>query len=590
MIHRITSDLPSFKTIDLKPGLNIVVADKTEKSSSRNTRNSAGKSSLIEILNFLFGSDADAESLLRVPELAESLFSVTFDLSSQTVTASRRGVEHGRIYLDGEIEPAIWSGALQQDEESERLYITNMRWREVLGSVFFQLDKDAEEGFKKNRPSFRSLFSYFVRRHGDAGFQDANKHFKNQKAVDYQVNLSYLLHLDWRIAQEWQQVRDQEKSIDALRSALRQGTLGGEVIESSGKLRTQLTIAEKERDDLRKRLEAFRVIKDQERLEIEASVITQKINALADENSSDLLLIRELRESLAAEKPPPRSGLEQVYAQVGIELPGVVLQRFEAVARFHESVIQNRRTFLSGEITAAEQRLAKRRSEQSDLDYRRSDIMNVLQSSGALQQFSALQSELSRLDANVAGLRAKYDMAKQLESKKTELTMQRAKLSARLQHDLDERKNIVSEAILTFESISEELYEDPGSLTIDATENGPEFETIIQGKRSVGKNSMQIFCFDMTLAILNAGQRMPGFLIHDSHLFDGADERQIAKALAIGAQKAEQHGFQYIVTMNTDDLPSLEEFPEGFLLEKYVNDVRLTDATENGGLFGFRFG
>jgi uncharacterized protein YydD (DUF2326 family) len=590
LIHQITSDLTSFKTINLRPGLNIVVADKTEKSSSRNTRNSAGKSSLVEIVNFLFGSDADTESLFRVPELSEHFFSATFDLGPQVVNVSRRGSEPGRIYLDAEINPELWSGALQRDEDLNRLYLSQVKWREILGTVFFQLDRSSEGGSRKNRPSFRSLFSYFVRRHSDAGFQEAHKHFKNQKAVDYQVNLSYLLHLDWRIAQEWQQVRDQEKSIDALRAALRQGTLGGEVIESSGKLRTQLTIAEKERDDLRKRLDAFRVIKDQERLEEEASEITRKINALTDDNSSDSLLIRELRESLDAEKPPPKSDLERVYAQVGIELPSLALQRFEAVSRFHESVIQNRRTFLSGEITAAEQRVSHRRSQQNDLDDRRSEIMKILQSTGALQQFSALQSELSRLDVTVAGLKAKYDMAKQLESKKTELTMQRAKLSTRLQHDLDERKSMVSEAILTFESISEELYEDPGSLTIDATDNGPEFETVIQGRRSVGKNSMQIFCFDMTLAILNAGQRMPGFIIHDSHLFDGADERQIAKALAIGAKKAEEYGFQYIVTMNTDDLPSREEFPQGFLLEPYVNDVRLTDATEDGGLFGFRFG
>ena len=83
---------------------------------------------------------------------------------------------------------------------------------------------------------------------------------------------------------------------------------------------------------------------------------------------------------------------------------------------------------------------------------------------------------------------------------------------------------------------------------------------------------------------------MPGFLVHDSHLFDGADERQIALALAIGARMAKQYDFQYIVTMNTDDMPKAEELPEGFDIDSYVNPVQLTDATEDGGLFGFRFG
>ena len=39
-----------------------------------------------------------------------------------------------------------------------------------------------------------------------------------------------------------------------------------------------------------------------------------------------------------------------------------------------------------------------------------------------------------------------------------------------------------------------------------------------------------IFCFDLMLADLATRRGLsPGFLIHDSHLFDGVDERQVAK-------------------------------------------------------------
>jgi len=99
---------------------------------------------------------------------------------------------------------------------------------------------------------------------------------------------------------------------------------------------------------------------------------------------------------------------------------------------------------------------------------------------------------------------------------------------------------------------------------------------------------MRIFCFDMMLMLLSLERdRSPGFLVHDSHLFDGVDERQVGKALAVGAELAAKHGFQYVVTMNTDSVP--KEVPAGFKLEDYVLNVRLTDASEDGGLFGFRF-
>ena len=49
-----------------------------------------------------------------------------------------------------------------------------------------------------------------------------------------------------------------------------------------------------------------------------------------------------------------------------------------------------------------------------------------------------------------------------------------------------------------------------------------------------------IFCFDMMLMLLSLRRgRSPGFLVHDSHLFDGVDERQVGKALAIGGNLAQ---------------------------------------------------
>ena len=45
----------------------------------------------------------------------------------------------------------------------------------------------------------------------------------------------------------------------------------------------------------------------------------------------------------------------------------------------------------------------------------------------------------------------------------------------------------------------------------------------------------------------------------------------------------------FLITMNEEDaLPA--ESPKDFDLEQYIIPTRLTDATEDGGLFGIRFG
>lgn len=65
------------------------------------------------------------------------------------------------------------------------------------------------------------------------------------------------------------------------------------------------------------------------------------------------------------------------------------------------------------------------------------------------------------------------------------------------------------------------------------------------------------------------------------------DGRQGISALCVGVETAKELDFQYIVTMNEDD--ALKEKEEGFNLTDYVLPTKLTDATEDGGLFGFRF-
>ncbi|WP_299551137.1 DUF2326 domain-containing protein [uncultured Tateyamaria sp.] len=190
---------------------------------------------------------------------------------------------------------------------------------------------------------------------------------------------------------------------------------------------------------------------------------------------------------------------------------------------------------------------------------------------------------------SLEALRQQLEIAERIESTQVQLDIERARLQQALQADLHERSAIVEEAILVFENLSNALYEQAGNLEIGATDNGPTFDVTIESQRSKGINNMQIFCFDLMLAELATKRGLgPGFLVHDSHLFDGVDERQVAKALQLGATHAERVGFQYIVTMNSDVLPN-DGFQENFDVWQHVNPTRLNDEEETGGLFGLRF-
>lgn len=586
MIHRFGSDLTSFKTLTFKAGLNILLADKSEGANDRQSRNGAGKTSFIELVHFLFGADARKESIFRSDALRAWTFDVAVDIAEDVISAARSGAKPSRIVVNGPVEN--WPIPPQFDSRAGLFELSNENWKANLGQFWFGLPISAGDEAERFQPSFRSLFSYFVRRQNSGGFQQPMQHSGMQQAWDQQVSICYLLGLDWSIPGRFQELRAQEKVAQELRKAARSGDLG-RFFGKAADLRTKLTIAEARAARLRQQLETFEVVPEYKALEREANEITRDIDGMNVENVIDGDLVQQLRASLTDEDAPDLGDVTKLYAEAGVVLPDMVRRRFDEVERFHRTIIENRRAHLTAEIASAEARVAERDQRTAERDQRRRQIMGVLRSGGALEHYTSLREEAGRAEADVEGLRQRLDTAERIESTKAELDIERANLTKALRDDIHERADIIREAILSFESLSESLYEKAGSLTISETGSGPQFEVHIDGQRSKGITNMQIFCFDLMLTEISLKNgRGPGFLIHDSHLFDGVDERQVAKALQLGAERAEAAGFQYIVTMNSDALPR-EGFKSGFNIGSYVMDTKLTDATDNGGLFGLRF-
>ena len=573
MIHRIFSSLPTFKGLDFQPGLNVLVAQKERGASEKQTRNRAGKTSLIEIIHFLAGSDAGKDSLFRSDALAKETFGMKFDLGGQAVTVERTGSQKAKINVNG-------AEFLQGKSQ-----LSHSEWVDLLGEKMFGLRSIQEVDGRT--PTLRSLLAYFVRRQLSGAFTTPEKQAAMQQAGDYQVALLYLFGMDWKIASDWQKVRDREKTLVELRKAAGAGAFGS-IIGKASDLRTQVTVAEAALRELQDQLSGFRVLPQYAEMEAEADRLTLCINELSNGNVIDAAAIRDLVSAMASEAPPPLDQLESIYAEAGIVLPSVTKQRYDEVRSFHESVVRNRRDYLTEELDAAKQRVSERDGEKQRLDAKRSEVMALLKTHGALDQYSKLQASATRKEAEAESLRQRFEAAEQLEGTKNELEIERNRLTLRLRRDFAEQKDRLGEAILAFEETSKHLYESAGSMTVEETANGPVFQFPMQGSRSKGIKNMQIFCFDMMLMRLCAKRDIgPGFLVHDSHLFDGVDGRQVVSALKVGAETAATLGFQYIVTMNEDD--AFKEKIEGFELSEYLLPVVLTDAKEDGGLFGFRF-
>lgn len=589
MILGISSSLEKFKDLTFRPGLNVLLADTKDETATGLTRNSAGKSSFVQIVDFLLGASAGTKSLFRTPELEEAQFTGVFQISSRPITVTRSGSDPSKIFLgDGHGLP---DDLVKPDKETGQIYISNTDWCRFLGNEFFGLPlaKKAGDFSKKNAPSYRTMIKYFLRLDGDGGFVHPERNSENQQRASYQVCLSYMLGLEWRISRELQDVREREKALEALRKAAKTSTVS-DVVGTVAKLRGALALAERRVQKKREEIANFEVMETYRETADKASQLRITLQDISRRLVSLNETLGFLRQALDEEQPGYTVDVAAMYRASGIELPDVALRRFEDVQRFQQSVTANRRIHLQSEIEETERAITQAEQELSEFSGERRELLASLEGKGAFEDLVTLQRDAAGLEAEYALLTERFEAAEALESNKAELKVGRIELQRRLLADHVTHEERLKEMILRIAELIGELYANrDGYFDVSATDNGPEFSIRIEGDRGTGIRSMEIFCMDIALyESVHSRFGGPGFLIHDSHLFDGVDAKQIMSALLIG-QNAVSSAGQYIVTMNSDIFESLP-FPDGFEREGIILPTKLSDDQDDSGLFGFRFG
>jgi len=591
MILAVRSTIPTFKALAFKPGLNVLLADVTAVSTQKQTRNSAGKTSLVEIIHFLLGSEAEKSALFKKPKMAEHAFTGEFLLAGRRVAVTRDRRAEREVRIADVTDMPGWAGHVG-DAAAPGVAMTLDDWKGALGEAWFDVPlKPVGTPFAgTHAPTFRSMLGYFVRRRASGGYGAIVKQSTDQPPWNWQVNLSYLLGLDWEVSRRFQDLRTRKKATETLKKAIKDGEFG-ELFGTVATIRPELTRTEKNIEALRARVADFRVHDSYREFAERAAQLKDALSESALELTTLDETIAHLETSIRIEEVPAYASVERLYEAAGIELPGIALRRFDEVKAFQASVTENRHRHLIRQIDAAKARRQVLDAAMAEYDTERSKILRDLDGKGAFSDLMVLREDLGAQSARAATLQAKLEHATKLENAVTQMKLQGAALELQLQEDLKDRDAVIRKATVLVDEAIGELYDDrTGNLIVDGSKSGLKLDIVIQGGGNLGGiDMMKIFCFDMMLLQMAAARfdGGPGFAFHDSHLFDGVDARQVRAAVTFGATVADRIGGQYLVAMNSDEFEK-SALPGDPAIAAAVLPVRLTDD-ESGGLFGFRF-
>ncbi|MFE0037659.1 DUF2326 domain-containing protein [Streptomyces sp. NPDC059015] len=579
-IRKVSANKESFREVTFTDGLNLIVAERSANSTDRDSRNGVGKSTLIEIIHFCLGSSLSQKNVIYELREGDWEFSLDLEYGDCSFTVRRSLSKATVVTLTNPARelPSLDAAKISLNGEME---IPVKEWKETLGRICFGISDEIAE--VKYSPTFRSLIAHFARSGRDAYLEPFTTS-RQVRSYQKQVYNAFLVGLNWRHASEWQILKDQEKRVrtPSKDSAMHKSSTLAALENEQVRL-----LADQQR--LRGQVAKFRVVPEYSAVQEQTQHLTIEMRELVNESAILAQKLARYEEQMSAESPGDLDRVKGIYHEAGLLFPENVSRELSDVIRFHNEVTAHRRDYLKNEIAHLRERSSEISRTLNLLDGQRAELVRTLDEGGAVEELGQLQFRLGRTQERLEEIGKRIAEMESSAAEEATVASGRQALLSRALLDRAERRPKWSTVTSRFVEVTEYLYGEPGEINFGLNENGFVFETKMQRRGSNGVDLMSIYSYDIAVAqVWQESERSVGFLIHDSLLFEGVDERQIALSLNYAKEKCERLNFQYIACINSDNIPISDLDDIGLRWQDHVR-LQLGDSRPEDALLGFRF-
>lgn len=561
-----------FKIAEFGTGLNLVVAERAQDSSSQETRNGLGKTTLLHAIDFCLGSSKQKGVF---PSGGWS-FRLDLTLNDKPYSVTRYVDADKMIIVDGDVSG--WP--IPADNNPDLIFRTveyNVEhWRQLLGLFTFDLPLilPQESPMSELGISYRSLVTHFMR----TTFSDAVVARPHVPETSARTQIAYLLALECEfvgLQMRLEKLRDeQEQARDAVEREL----------SEEGK---SLTLVRNEMLECEERIAANQRSIDTLDLGPAYGQLTVDIGKVSSEIHALEARVLAERRQLARAEADSRAMLstddvKKLFEDYGASI-GAAEKTLQEVEEFHRRLNLNRKTILLEEAALLKKSISDKQKRLATRYTEFREATQILRSNQVFLEYQILQDRVSRAQRQYDALKAsvtRYENA-----------------VARIRALTEELQGVVQSAIESFERIKANItdvqdcfaefvqaaYDGEqanGELSVTLKRNGMKaiyrIEPHIASASSTGITHMGIVMFDVSLFL---GQAKRGhaidFLVHDSAIFDAIDTRQLATTLRTVHQMMQKRNLQYICSFNSNTLDD-PEFAAIFPREETRALTRLT--------------
>lgn len=400
-----------FDSVEFKNGVNFIYGKK-EKLTPKNSINSIGKSTFLDLLDFCLLSSYQKAHNARL-FAANSILS-GYDIVLEFEVDEIRYIIKRNVDENRRIKFGHPNNLQEYDIDS---------LKRILGELVFY----RKDYIGKFFPTwYRSLISFYlkVQKFKREQFNDPIKYVKDMSEVEINVYQLYLLGLDNTLAYEnFKTKTDLKKILPAIKqieSLLKEKydlQSLNETNQNINKLRYEIK-------KLESAIASFRLSTEYEDVEKEANILTQTIKDNWYQNFVDKKRIEAYKESYSATENISITRIKNIYEELSVEFALQVKKTLEEAVLFRKKLSHNRKSFLEEEIKLLTELIEKRDEEINLLEIKRAQLFSFLSAKEAIKDLteafgiiSEKKSQLSDLESNTKILNELILEKNQIEAK-----------------------------------------------------------------------------------------------------------------------------------------------------------------------------
>lgn len=563
----LSANKESFQTVRFRDGINIIVGKQVapHNENDGNTYNGVGKSLTLHLIHFCLGSRKIGSFEKVIPDWE---FTLKFKIDDKEYYCKRATDDQNKIDFSGEI--------LKPKDVQQRLL-----------ELCFGLKETPKD------MTWTTLFSRFVRRYRSC-YSTYDSFLPKEGEYSKILNNCYLLGIDKDLIVAKRELRDKQVAVADTEKAIKKDPVFRQYY--LGKNDAELDVADLEYRiaELSKEIGAFKVSNNYHELEKEADEKSYEKKQLENRRILVSTYIKNIEASAKETEDVKAEKVLKIYEAAQIEIPEMIKKNLEEVTQFHCELLSSRNTRLRKELTKHKAELHEIDEKIAILGQRMDELLDFLNSHGALEEYAAMTRQLSSLRNELNRIHEYQRILKTYRDTKMSIK------SAMIEQDisanvyLDEQSKYLESIRNMYWEYAKRFYPKKKSGLVIKNNSGENLlrytlEARIEDDSSDGVNEVRMFCFDWL--ILNCQVSKMKFIAHDSRMYANMDPRQRETLFRIVYETCRQKGFQYICSINEDALESFESLMDAEEYKNIIKDniiLELNDDAPESKLLGIQ--